>query len=174
MKKSAVFNRILLSLEFFESLWMKPNCPKAAMLWQNMARHQRDSLAIAILILNLSPRVLETFSIHVSALRYRRFPGWAFCKSCWLSHGYYGCNETPWPKATWGGKSSSDLCFHITVHDQKKSGWKLTQSRNLEQGLMQGPWRGAVHGLLSLLSYRIQDYQGWHHSWWAGSSPINH
>jgi len=52
--------------------------------------------------------------------------------------------------------------FHIAVHHQRKSGVELKQVR--KQKLMQRPWRDVPYwlaspGLLSLLSYRTQDYQ---------------
>jgi hypothetical protein len=51
---------------------------------------------------------------------------------------------------------------HITVHHQRKSGLELKWVR--KQELMQRPWRDVLYwlaspGLLSLLSYRTQDYQ---------------
>jgi hypothetical protein len=54
------------------------------------------------------------------------------------------------------------LHFHIAVHHQRKSGEELTLGR--KQKLMQRPWRDATYwlaspGLLSLFSYRTQDYQ---------------
>jgi len=54
------------------------------------------------------------------------------------------------------------LHFHIAVHHHRKSGLELTQVR--KQELMQRPWGDvsywlAFPGLLSLLSYRTQDYQ---------------
>jgi hypothetical protein len=62
-----------------------------------------------------------------------------------------------------GGKGVYSACtFHITVHHQRQSGLKLKQVR--KQELMQRPWKDAAYwfaspGLLSLLSYRTQDYQ---------------
>jgi hypothetical protein len=52
--------------------------------------------------------------------------------------------------------------FHIAIDHQRKSGLELKQVR--KQELMQRPWRDisyllAFSGLLSLLSYRIQNYQ---------------
>jgi hypothetical protein len=56
----------------------------------------------------------------------------------------------------------SAYTFHIAVHHQRKSGLELKQAR--KQELMQRPWRDVIYwlaspGLLSLLFYRIQDYQ---------------
>jgi hypothetical protein len=50
----------------------------------------------------------------------------------------------------------------LAVHHQRKSGLELKQVR--KQELMQKPWRDVPYwlasiGLLSLLSYRTQDYQ---------------
>jgi hypothetical protein len=52
--------------------------------------------------------------------------------------------------------------FHIAVHHQRKSELELKQVR--KQELMQRPWRDVPYwlaspGLLSLLSFRTQDYQ---------------
>ena len=65
----------------------------------------------------------------------------------------------------------SAYTFHIAVHHQRKSGLELKQGR--KQELMQRPWRDVIYwlaspGLLSLLSYRTQDYQprdGTTHKW---------
>jgi hypothetical protein len=51
---------------------------------------------------------------------------------------------------------------HTAVHPQRKSELELKQVR--KQELMQRPWRDVTYwltspGLLSLLSYRTQDYQ---------------
>jgi hypothetical protein len=56
----------------------------------------------------------------------------------------------------------SAYTFHIAVHHHRKSGLELKQVR--KQELMQRPWRDVTYwlaslGLLSLLSYRTQDYQ---------------
>jgi len=53
--------------------------------------------------------------------------------------------------------------FPSTVHHQRQSGLDLKQDRNLRQELMQRPWRDvdyrlALHGLLSLPSYRTQGH----------------
>jgi hypothetical protein len=59
-------------------------------------------------------------------------------------------------KLVWKG-----LPFHIAVHHQRKSGQELTQGRNLEAGADAEAMEGAaylfaLHGLLSLLSYRTK------------------
>jgi hypothetical protein len=56
----------------------------------------------------------------------------------------------------------SAYTFHIVVDHQRTSGLELRQVR--KQELMQRPWRDGLYwlaslGLLSLLSYRTQDYQ---------------
>ena len=61
-----------------------------------------------------------------------------------------------------GGKGLFCLHFHITAHQQRKSGLELKfKAGNLRQELMQKPWRNdtyrfVLHGLLSLLSNRTQ------------------
>ena len=79
-----------------------------------------------------------------------------------LSQGFYSCTKHHDQEASWGGKDLFSLHFHIAVHYQRKSGLELKQVR--KQELMQKPWRDvpywlAFPGLLSLLSYRTQDYQ---------------
>lgn len=105
------------------------------------------------------------------------------CLTCRLSHIWGNWSWTPqisikihaalceptravntMTKATWGGKSLFDLCCHIIAHDWKKSGRSANLAGSWRQELLQRPWRGAAcwispHGLLSLFSYRIQDYQ---------------
>jgi hypothetical protein len=66
--------------------------------------------------------------------------------------------------------------FHIAVHHQRKSGLELKQVR--KQELMQRPWRNATcwlasPGLLSLLSYRTQDYQPRDGTTHNGLSPLD-
>lgn len=61
-------------------------------------------------------------------------------------------------------KGLFSLYFHITVHPQSKSGCQLKDGRNPKAEADQSSWRSvpqrlASHGLLSLLSYRIQDLQ---------------
>ena len=60
------------------------------------------------------------------------------------------------------GEGLFGLHFPVAVHHQWKSGLELKQAR--KQELMQRPWRDVLYwlaspGLLSLLSYRTQDYQ---------------
>jgi hypothetical protein len=64
-------------------------------------------------------------------------------------------------KASWGGKNLFSLLFHVALHHQRKSGLELKQVR--KQELMQRPWKDVPYWLaspvlLSLLSYRTQDY----------------
>jgi hypothetical protein len=61
-----------------------------------------------------------------------------------------------------GGKGLFSLHFHIALHHQRKSGLELKQVRKKE--LVQRPQRDVPYwlaspGLLSLLSYKTQDYQ---------------
>lgn len=62
-----------------------------------------------------------------------------------------------------GGKGLCDLHVHSTVHHRRKARLKLKNGRNLEEDLIQRPWRSAAYwlaprGLLSLLAYRTQDH----------------
>jgi hypothetical protein len=71
----------------------------------------------------------------------------------------------------------SAYTFHIAVHHQRKSGLELKQGR--KQELMQRPWRDvsywlASSGLLSLLSYRTQDYQPRDGPIHEGPFPLDH
>jgi hypothetical protein len=92
--------------------------------------------------------------------------------TCCLSQGSYSCTKHHDQEASWGGKGLFRLHFHIAVHHQKKSGLELKQVR--KQELMQRPWRDATNwlaspGLLSLLSYRTQDFlphNGPSYPWW--------
>jgi hypothetical protein len=65
-------------------------------------------------------------------------------------------------RSKWGVGCLFSSHFHIAVHHQRKSGLELKQVR--KQELMQKPWRDVTYwlaspSLLSLLSYRTQDYQ---------------
>jgi hypothetical protein len=71
----------------------------------------------------------------------------------------------------------SAYIFHIAVHHQRKSGLELKQVR--KQELKQKPWRDVPYwlaspGLLSLLSYRIQDYQPRDGTTHKGPLPLDH
>jgi hypothetical protein len=83
-----------------------------------------------------------------------------------LGQGFYSCTNIIQKhhdqEASWGGKGLFSLHFHVSGHHQRKSGLELKQVR--KQKLMQRPWRDVPYwlaspGLLSLLSYRTQDYQ---------------
>jgi len=68
---------------------------------------------------------------------------------------------------------------HIIVHHQRKSAQELKKVWNLERELMQRPQRDAAywlvsHGLLSLLSYRIQDHKPRDGAAHSGLSPNPH
>ena len=80
-------------------------------------------------------------------------------------------------EASCRGKGFLNLHFHIVVPHQRKSGLELKQVR--KQELMQRPWRGVTYclaspGLLSLLSYRTQDYQPRDGPTHKGPSPLDH
>jgi hypothetical protein len=76
-----------------------------------------------------------------------------------------------------GRKGLFSLHFHIAVHHQRKSGLELKQVR--KQELMQRPWRDVPYwlaspGLLSLVSYRTQDYQPRDGPTYKGPIPFDH
>ena len=80
-------------------------------------------------------------------------------------------------ETSWGGKDLFGLHFHTAVHHQRKSGLELKQVR--KQELMQRPWRDVLYwlafpGLLSLLSYRTQDYQPRDGTTHKGPFPLDH
>jgi hypothetical protein len=65
-------------------------------------------------------------------------------------------NETPWPKASWEGKSLFCLYFHITVNH-----WRDVRAETGRQELLHRPWKSAAHwfappGLLNLIFYRTR------------------
>jgi hypothetical protein len=69
------------------------------------------------------------------------------------------------------------LHFHTAVHHHGKSVLELKQVR--KQELMERPWRDVLYwlasrGLLSLLSYRIQDYQTRDGTTHKGTFPLDH
>ena len=71
----------------------------------------------------------------------------------------------------------SAYTFRIAVDHQRKSGLELKQVR--KQALMQRPWRDVSYwlaspDLLSLLSYRTQDYQPRDGTTHKGTSPLDH
>jgi hypothetical protein len=83
------------------------------------------------------------------------------------------CDE----ESSWGGNDLFSLYFHIAVPHQRKSGLELKQVR--KQELMQRPLRGAAYwlappGLLSMLSYRTQDYQSRDGTPKNGPSHLDH
>ena len=90
-------------------------------------------------------------------------------------------DETSWPKANWGGRSLLAYTSTSPLIVGENQDRNSSRAQTWRQELMQRPWRGAtyllaLHGLLSLLSYRTQDhcYPGWHHPQWTGPSFINH
>jgi hypothetical protein len=87
-----------------------------------------------------------------------------------LSQGFYFCINIMTKKQVGEERVYSAYTFHIAVHHQRKLGRELKQVR--KQELMQKSWRDVTYwlaspGLLSLLSYRAQYYQGWHHPLWT-------
>jgi hypothetical protein len=71
----------------------------------------------------------------------------------------------------------SAYTFHIAIDHLRKSGLELKQVR--KQELMQRPWRDVTYwlaysGLLSVLSYRTQDYQPRDGTTYKGPSPLDH
>jgi hypothetical protein len=71
----------------------------------------------------------------------------------------------------------SAYTFHIAVDHQRMSELELKQVR--KQELMQRPWRDVPYwlaspGLLSLLSYRTQDYQPRDGPTHKGTSLLDH
>ena len=86
-------------------------------------------------------------------------------------------SQTSWPQSSWGGKGLFGLHFHPAVHHQRNSGQELKQVR--KQELMQRPWRDVLYwlaspGLLSLLSYRTQDYQPINGPTYNWPFPLDH
>jgi hypothetical protein len=79
-----------------------------------------------------------------------------------LSWGFYSCTNFITKKQVGEERVYSAYIIHIAVYHQRKSGLELRQVR--KQELMQRQWRNVLYwlaspGLLSLLSYRTQDYQ---------------
>jgi hypothetical protein len=94
-----------------------------------------------------------------------------------VSSGFLFLHKHHDQEASWGGKGLFGLHFHTAVHHQRKSGLELKQVR--KQELMQRPWRDVVYwlaspGLLSLLSYRTQDYQPRDGPTHKGPFPLDH
>jgi hypothetical protein len=78
-----------------------------------------------------------------------------------LSQGFYSCTKQHDQEASWEGKGLFSLHFHITKGSQDRNSDRTGTRR---QELMQRPWRDVTYwlaspGLLSLLSYRTQNYK---------------
>jgi hypothetical protein len=76
-----------------------------------------------------------------------------------------------------GRKGFIQLIFPHCCSSPRKSGLELKQGRRQE--LMQKPWWDVLYwlaspGLLSLLSYRTQDYQPRDGTTHKGTSPLDH
>jgi hypothetical protein len=85
----------------------------------------------------------------------------AFLYRVCLSQGFYSCTNIRTKKQL-GRKGFIQLTLPHCCSSPRKSGLELKQGR--KQELMQRPWRDVTYwlaspGLLSLLSYRTQDYQ---------------
>jgi hypothetical protein len=94
-----------------------------------------------------------------------------------LSQGFYSCTNIMTKKQVGEERVYSSYTFHIAVDHQRISGLELKQVR--KQELMQRPWRDATYwltfpGLLSLLSYRTQNYQPKDGITHKGPSPLDH
>lgn len=95
-----------------------------------------------------------------------------------FSWGFYCCDNTLWPKATWGGKTFFLL---IAYSPPSREGRVRMQGRNLEVGMIQRPWKRtaywlAAHGFLNQLSYTPQNHQhrcGTTHNGRSPSTSIN-
>jgi hypothetical protein len=91
--------------------------------------------------------------------------------------GFYSCTNIMTKKQVGEERVYSAYTFHIAVDHQRKSGLDLKQVRKKE--LMQRPWRDVLYwlaspGLLSLLSYRTQDYQPRDGTTHKGPFPLDH
>jgi hypothetical protein len=76
-----------------------------------------------------------------------------------------------------GRKGFIRLTLPYCCSSARKSGLELKQVR--KQGLMQRPWRDVLYwlastGLLTLLSYRTQDYQSRDGTTHKGPFPLDH
>jgi len=72
-----------------------------------------------------------------------------------LSYGYYCCDETSRPKATWRGKGLFHSQFHTTHSSLPKAARaRIQASRNLEAGADAEAWRRVL--LMDLLSWFAQ------------------
>jgi hypothetical protein len=78
----------------------------------------------------------------------------------YLSQGFYGFDETPWPKPSWGGKGLFGLYFHNWSPSLKEVRTGTQTGQNLGgRSWCRGHGRVLLTGLLTLLSYRTQDLQ---------------
>jgi hypothetical protein len=101
----------------------------------------------------------------------------SFCLRWCLSQGFYFCTTIVTKKQVRYKRLYLDYTFHIAVEHQKMSGLELKQVR--KQELMQRPWKDGTYwlaspGLLSLLSYRTQDYQPRDGTTLKGPFPLDH
>ena len=94
-----------------------------------------------------------------------------------LSQGFYFCTNILTKKQVGEETVYSAYTFHIAVDHQRKSGLELKQVRKQEP--MQRPWRDVLYwlaspDLLSLLSYKTQDYQPRDGPTHKGPFPLDH
>jgi hypothetical protein len=64
-----------------------------------------------------------------------------------LSQGFYCCDWTPWPRATWGGKGLFGLHFHMVVHHEGSQDRNSNKAGTWRQELMQRSWRSTSYWL---------------------------
>jgi hypothetical protein len=94
-----------------------------------------------------------------------------------LSQDFYSCTNIMTKKQIGEGRVYSRLTIPYCCLSPRKSGLELKQVR--KQELMQKPWRDVPYwlaspGLLSLLSYRTQDYQPRDGPTHKGPFPLDH
>ena len=95
----------------------------------------------------------------------------------YISRGFYPCTNIMTKKQVGEERVYSTYIFHIALNHQSMSGLELKQVR--KQELMQRPWRVVSYwlastGLLSLVSYRTQDYQLRDGPTHKGLFPLDH
>jgi hypothetical protein len=94
----------------------------------------------------------------------------------YLSQGFYSCTKHHDQEASWREKGLFSLYFPHCVHHQRQS-WRTQAGQ--EAGADAKPRRDVSYwlaspGLLSLLSYRTQDYQARDGTTHHGSSQLDH
>jgi hypothetical protein len=156
----------------------------AVVYWQASFRHTCRKPQLVIFIggfgLSIYPPLCVSISIQSVSIIYLfiiyHLSTLSHLSMC-LSQGFYSWTKHHDQEASWGGKGLFGLHFHIAVHHQRKSGLQLKQVRKQEP--MQRPLRDVLYwlaspDLLSLLSYRIQDYQPRDGPTHKGLFPFDH